>query len=140
MKFSWTHGILTASLVAFLPAVHAHAGAGHYLETCLLLAVLLCSTLMHATETKHGLDPGPALRRYSSACLNVDRLMAVVATFNMTYLYSGHRLFWLFVAEFAAGAGLAAWGERTRSLPLYVTLHMLWHLAVAHIAYRAAWD
>jgi hypothetical protein len=102
-------------------------------QNTIMATVIFCaavsSVLMHMSETKHGLDPGSLLwREWSWTLLNLDRAFAYLtgALGICLWMQCEYPLSVTCIA--VLGFVCAAVGEWTRSIPLYVTLHTVWHV------------
>lgn len=122
---SFVHIILASSNVF---AVFPFMRAGNLLMKVLVTMPVMCSVAMHITETKHGLDPGPTLRQWSTTMLNIDRISAI----GSSCIFG---LLWLSkptiapVIIFIVGGMCSMIGELTKNQMLYTILHMIWHIS-----------
>lgn len=85
---------------------------------------------MHATETKHGLNP-LFLAEYSDLFLNFDRGLAFLTFLYGCYRASDFPLKTLtpIAVQLAVGTIALRLGELTSNLWLYNFLHTIWHFA-----------
>lgn len=122
----WVHNILAFSNVVGLFVVYY----ARHSQLCVGL-VMFASTMMHLTETKHGLRPiWQELTRQSSFWLNVDRFVAVCVFLYLLPVWLVHKERMLVFVMFAIGAVYSYFGERTMNLAWYTVLHLAWHLLV----------
>lgn len=103
-------------------------------ETAIVVTTVLASVLMHLSETKHRLDPGPLLRPYSRLLLNVDRWAAIIASGYYLVIWLDRGTYdVLFV--FLFGSLCSFMGEQTNNKWAYGILHSIWHLAAYIVLY-----
>ena len=138
----WAHTFLAATHVFAIPLLRTAVGmamgaaptaARGIVASIVTIASVTASVLMHLSETKHGLDPGPRWRSLSGVLLDIDRAAAVTTAlcFAWWWVTSPRRgwepLLWL-------GLGLVcSWvGEQTTRVPLYVSVHTVWHAYAFH--------
>lgn len=112
-------------------AVLAATSAADNITLAMVLSVLLASVLMHLSETKHNMNPGRTWARFSTAFLNLDRFVSIMASIYFA------RMWWMtpmmtFAPPFLVGFGaiMLAIGERTTDVSKYIITHTWWHLAV----------
>jgi hypothetical protein len=74
----WVHNILALSATFGLPAVWVAVAAGRLDNAVVFSMAMAATVLMHLSETKHVLDPGPAWRPWSTWFLNMHRAVAVL--------------------------------------------------------------
>jgi hypothetical protein len=120
--------LATTNLMALLPICLAWYHQMRFEYVLVMCAAALSSVLMHLSETKHGLDPGPVWRPWASMCLNLDRICAYATALLGTLLWvqGGCSSIVLYVA-FVGGACNVV-GEWTTNVLVYVVLHTLWHV------------
>lgn len=115
---------------------------GHYGHATLTAWVMVSSFLMHITETKHQLRPGPIWRAYSRLFLNQDRAMTyIVGTYVTVLWWQSPGPKGMDLAIGLAGAALCRIGEtRTQSRvfnqTIYPICHLLWHATVYYLLFR----
>lgn len=101
---------------------------GRWCGTMLVSCAVVSSVLMHASDTTHGLDPGPRLKKYSLLLLNVDRFFAVLTAFYGLWLfYNNPNKTVVQVALPFVGVILGVIGKLKRNLFIYTVTHSLWH-------------
>jgi hypothetical protein len=169
-SLSWVHVWLTASHVFFMPAAYVQwykctsgplidsdvldssssasmASSSHryentieFIKFVLIIGVMMASSLMHISETKHGLSPdrygitscGRCLTRYSTTFLRCDIIMASFTTlFYFIFGWFDHPFQWTIFVVLAIGGILMHTGEKTMDLVLYFRLHASWHACVS---------
>lgn len=94
----------------------------------LVILVVLASTLMHASETKHSL-PGICLVKHSNHLLWFDRIMAVTSGGYVAYLvFNNPRLIFKdhLLEKAVIGLLLNGVSELTNGMTFAIT-HSLWH-------------
>jgi hypothetical protein len=108
----------------------------------MILGVVIASTLMHLSETKHGIRPdtggdkcGKCLGHCSFTFLSCDIMMALITALFFIFLTilrsKPNPQQWL-LALLALVGGIANHiGERSTSLVTYFRLHCFWHATVA---------
>lgn len=120
-----------------IPAAEKAQGS----EKFMVWLIMLASTLMHATETKHYLTP-LLLRGYSQTLLNFDRL--ITYTFTPYFIWRAYCTGVLMQrdAQLVATIGVLALrlGEIRTINPVfnnivYPLLHTVWHAAVYRLLY-----
>lgn len=125
----WIHLVLASSNVWGLGAFFI-AWRTTRIGAIVVLLVMVASTLMHLSETKHGLNPGSFWMPWSHVLLNVDRVCAVLAF--LYFLHMGWQCRNTYglkeqIMLFAIAGAFNVMGEQTTWLPLYVISHLLWH-------------
>lgn len=107
--------------------------------------VMIASALMHSSETKHDLNPGPSLVPWSTAFLNFDRVVSVasiVFTLWNMWKYCPHNPFpWLAATWLSAGTLFLMAGEMAGDgqLMVYAVTHLVWHAAAYWAIVMADW-
>lgn len=128
----WPNLIVAASNVLGIPGLLSASGWHHRLVT---LLVMVASTLMHLSETKHSLVGIRPLNRWSSLFLNLDRLMAVLALafYACTIpLHVWHQA--LPIGLF--GLLMSALSEWVEGGYVWFTItHCLWHISVYYLMF-----
>lgn len=140
----WPQLLLAASnLFGFWALKKAREDITFYM----VLTVMVASTCMHLSESKHNLEPLPPFYRGdSSFFLNIDRFVALAASFwflslFMTACKAGEVTEEQFVAIFTTaflGFCCMLVGELVMDQALYTALQLVWHAAVYSIMYRLA--
>jgi hypothetical protein len=126
---TWSHVLAIPTLITSLFLV-----LEHQLGWIALLSTTISvffSSLMHISESKHGIDPGPYWKHWSNTYLWCDRLAAYwIGLFTLwMWIARTHRpLSPLMLA--LIGIPCMIMGEHKRGITLleYVYFHLLWHL------------
>ena len=131
------HYLLTASNLLGIPALLK----ADFPYNVLVGSIMLGSTLMHISETKHNLEP-PILKNYSYALLNVDRALALSAgaVFAWKFFQMEKNVQLQVLIIGGIGAICMLLGEiktedKTFNNVLYPLLHTIWHSSVYACAY-----
>jgi hypothetical protein len=127
------HNWLALTHIWLVYGVYETAAAGRWLHCLLVIAVVVASTLMHLSETKHHLQPaGPFLQRWSTTFLNIDRFFAV--TVSLYFLWQrwpvdfDGRDFWI-IRLAVVGSAATVVSELVDGLA-YAALHTVWHVCI----------
>jgi hypothetical protein len=128
----WPNAIVAVSNVLGIPTLLTSPSKSHQLVTTL---VMLASTLMHLSETKHNLIGFRPLNRWSAFFLNLDRVAAIFALLYLVFNVSfGDWLPVLSVGVF--GVVMSALSEWVEGGYIWFTItHCLWHCSVYYILY-----
>jgi hypothetical protein len=94
----------------------------------LILLAGLSSVLMHMSETKHNLEPGPVWRKWSQYFLNLDRVSAVSASIYFTLLWQQNNYPIISVLLLIKGLIASGIGEMTNNQIIYLICHTIWHI------------
>jgi hypothetical protein len=98
----------------------------------LALAVMIASSFMHLSETKHGLHGiSPFFDQYSNLFLNIDRMVSIVGVFYMVNNLYNNIQFWIY--GIIGVAAMAIGEKRGVSVIVYVYLHTIWHIIIYFI-------
>ena len=131
--------VLTASNgLGLIPLWYYYRQHGFDLTTFLVSCIVLSSSMMHMSETKHGIEPGVTWRRWSMVLLNVDRGVAYVsvAYFGwMTLRNNDPVLAMTLVGVFLFGVIFMLLGESTTNVRIYTLLHLVWHIVMYSCLY-----
>lgn len=124
----FTLALNTATSLFIVPAIQKAWCKHDYLSTYVFSWTFVLSTLMHLTETKHGLQP-PVLAEYSQLFLNADRISSFLTfAYGLYLVRNASRADILgLVPRLAAGTVALRLGEWTSDLWLYNLLHTVWH-------------
>lgn len=111
------------------------------MEKIIVGSIMMASTMMHISETKHTLIPPiSCIQDISNMLLNIDRLVTYTA--GPYFIYKFWRLYqeplvWIF----AVGALALRLGEypikgRLFNYLIYPLLHTVWHACVYYLIYH----
>jgi hypothetical protein len=111
------------------PKMYQNDSRNKFLELTLIGSSMIGSTLMHLTETKHGL-PGLFLQQYSNHFLWLDRITAVsIGTYVCYRMYKKRKLLNAEnIATGVVGLILGFLSEKVvTNQTAFMILHSLWH-------------
>ena len=98
----------------------------------LSVAMIATSTLMHLSETKHGLPGVKPYNKYSTLFLWLDRIMAIICISVVTYFIYYNGLPSMMVIILATIGVIACFISEvilTNQWGLFVVYHITWHIA-----------
>ncbi len=100
-------------------------------HTAMAISAAIASTLMHLSETKHGLPGIFPFNQYSMWFLNIDRCMALLASMFLIYYHWHNVTLWTYGVIGLICMALSEY--RHTPLWLFCYLHTAWHLLVYRI-------
>lgn len=128
--------ILAASNVAGYSAMAAFIEKGEIADACMTGVIMTASTLMHISETKHGLPGVWPWGLLSQTWLNIDRIMTVVGTIWFIWRYKAY-IDRSLLTEAAVGLAALRISEAIPG-PWFAPIHLMWHGFVYHLMYAIA--
>lgn len=138
---SWIHQILAYSnLLGYLPCYFLWQCDGQeYRAMLMIVTVMMSSSLMHLSETKHGLIPATRfLYDWSGFLLNLDRFCAIVATIYFGFRAWECRFICPMSAQitlFIVACTVNFLGEQASNQKIYCFTHLMWHIMIyMHLA------
>jgi hypothetical protein len=128
-----------SNIYGFLPLFYSYAGTNKPSYGTLLIAnAILASTLMHISETKHGLTGVPYLNMFSQLFLNYDRLSAVTLVIHTLVTTDFDKLVWLIRTVYPYLALLALFLSENvlvYNVYFFAVTHSCWHILAFHCLY-----
>jgi hypothetical protein len=136
IKMSKFNYILSLSNIAGIFPLYASIKKRNYVISALTGTIMVASTLMHISETKHQLIGIHPFNKISSILNNIDRIISYPT--GIYFIYLSYRTkqplsWWI---EGAIGIIFVRVGEYITTPYYYVPLHLVWHFIVYHLIYR----
>jgi hypothetical protein len=128
----------TVTNLFVVPAIKILLSRERTYGAAFIFYVMVISSLMHLTETKHGLQPF-VLADYSQLFLTLDRISSVVSMCYGVYLIRENRVpFNKILPSTIVGLCCLWLGERTADLIWYNIFHVAWHASAYYTLFVVA--